>query len=136
MPLYLCSAQKDTVTAAAKQQIAKDITAIHCEVTGAPPSFVHVAFFEDGALFPLEDKALVVMGTIRMGRTREQMEEITTAIRRSLSTHGGVDVALTEAHLRETPASWVLEGGEIMPEPGEEEAWFAAHEARRQQEST
>ena len=136
MPLYLCSAQKDTVTAAAKQQIAKDITAIHCEVTGAPPSFVHVAFFEDSPLFPLEDKALVVMGTIRMGRTPEQMEEITTAIRRSLATHGGVEVALTEAHLRETPASWVLEGGEIMPEPGEEAAWFAAHEARCHQEST
>ena len=133
MPLYLCSAKKDTVTGAAKQQIAKDITAIHCEVTGAPPSFVHVAFFEDSDLFPLEDKALVVMGTIRMGRTPEQMEEITTAIRRSLATHGGVEVALTEAHLRETHASWVLEGGEIMPEPGEEEAWFAAHEARRHQ---
>lgn len=26
-----------------------------------------------------------------------------------------------------TPASWILEGGRVLPEPGEEEAWLAGH---------
>jgi hypothetical protein len=25
-----------------------------------------------------------------------------------------------------TPASWILEGGRVLPEPGEEAAWLAA----------
>ena len=30
----------------------------------------------------------------------------------------------------DTPAHWAMEGGEIMPEPGEEAAWLAAHQHR------
>ena len=30
----------------------------------------------------------------------------------------------------DTPASWVMEGGDILPEPGEEEAWLAKHNAK------
>jgi hypothetical protein len=29
--------------------------------------------------------------------------------------------------LLEVPASWVMEGGAVMPEPGEEAAWLARH---------
>lgn len=27
----------------------------------------------------------------------------------------------------DVPARWVMEGGEVLPEPGEEEAWLAKH---------
>jgi len=30
----------------------------------------------------------------------------------------------------DVPAKWAMEGGDIMPEPGEEAAWFAAHAAK------
>ena len=131
MPLYICNTRKDALDAKAKEGIAQDITNIHCDVTGAPPIFVHVAFFEDSPMFPLEGKALFVRGTIRKGRTDEQMNEIAERIPASLVQRGGVDTSEAGTHIRETPASWVLEGGEIMPEPGEEAAWFAAHEAKR-----
>jgi len=29
--------------------------------------------------------------------------------------------------LLEVPAAWVMEGGAVMPEPGEEAAWLARH---------
>ncbi len=132
MPLYLCNNKKDALTAEAKQQIAQDITDIHCSVTGAPASFVHVAFFEEAPHIPLQDKTLFVRGTIRKGRTDEKKQEIATSIEASLVKHGGVNETEVGAEIRETPASWVLEGGEIMPEPGEEAEWFAAQEARRQ----
>lgn len=45
MPLYMCNAVKGTISDHAKQMIATDITDIHCNVTGAPRSFVHVFFF-------------------------------------------------------------------------------------------
>lgn len=132
MPLYICNTRKDALDAQAKQNIASDITDIHCSVTGAPALFVHVAFFEEAAQFPLDGKALFVRGTIRKGRSAEQKQEIARAVSRSLVNHGGVAPDQADAQIRETPASWVLEGGEIMPEPGEEAAWFAAQEARRE----
>ena len=131
MPLYICNARKGALDATANTRIAAAITDIHCEVTGAPPIFVHAVFFEEAPQFPLDDRALFVRGTIRKGRTGAQKEAIATAISAALAEHGGVSLDDTATQIRETPASWVLEGGEIMPEPGEEAEWFAAHEAKR-----
>ncbi|MEM9621163.1 MAG: tautomerase family protein [Pseudomonadota bacterium] len=132
MPLYICNARQGAIDGEAKQRIARDITDIHCAVTGAPPIFVHAVFFEEAAQFPLGDKTLAVRGTIRQGRSAAQKDEIASKITASLIRHGGIDSAQAAAEIRETPASWVLEGGEIMPEPGEEDAWFAAQQARRE----
>ena len=98
----------------------------------APASFVHAVFFEDADIVPLGDTTLAVRGTIRKGRSDAQKVEIADAIKVALAKHGNVAVQQTDAEIRETPASWVLEGGEIMPEPGEEAEWFAAQAARRQ----
>lgn len=132
MPLYICNSRRDALDAAAKEEIAKAITRIHCSVTGAPDIFVHAVFFEESPLFPLEDKTLFVRGTIRKGRSDEQKNQIAESIRESLIQHGGVSAQQAGALIRETPASWVLEGGEIMPEPGEEAEWFAAQKAKRE----
>lgn len=136
MPLYICNTAKGALDGPAKAEIANDITNIHCSVTGAPPIFVHVAFFEASSQFPLGDNQLMVRGTIRKGRSAAQKDEIASAIATSLAKHGAIAAEQVGAEIRETPASWVLEGGEIMPEPGEEAAWFAAQEARRQVESS
>ncbi|MEM9314548.1 MAG: tautomerase family protein [Pseudomonadota bacterium] len=74
-------------------------------------------------------------GTIRKGRTDEQKRTIAELICGALIEHGGVEDHRVGVMIRETPASWVLEGGEIMPEPEEEAAWFAAHEAKRGSEA-
>lgn len=131
MPLYICNTKKGALNGVARANIAQAITNIHCAVTGAPASFVHAFFFEEALQFPLEDKVLYVRGTIRKGRSEEQQHEIAHAIKDKLAEHGGVNAEQVAARIDETPASWVLEGGEIMPEPGEEAEWFAAQEARR-----
>ena len=46
-----------------------------------------------------------------------------------LVQHGAVPPAVRErleAGLGRLPASWLMEGGRIMPEPGEEADWLAA----------
>ena len=134
MPLYICSTQKDALDQPAKEKIANAITDIHCSVTGAPASFVHAVFFEDHPQFSPGDKTLLVRGTIRRGRSDAQKSEIAKKIKSSLAELGGAEAQQVDALIRETPASWVMEGGEIMPEPGEEAEWFATQEARRQGE--
>ncbi len=135
MPLYICNTKTGALDQDAKAKIANAITDIHCSVTGAPPIFVHAVFFEEAPQFPLDDKTLFVRGTIRKGRSNEQKDQIANAIRASLAEIGSVGEFEVDAMIAETPASWVLEGGEIMPEPGEEAEWFAAQEARRASEA-
>ena len=130
MPLYICNSKADAVPQAAKAQIADDITRIHCDVTGAPPTFVHVFFFEDGPQPPLGDKTAMIFGQIRAGRTEEQKAQIREEMGAALAERTGIAPDALTVFTSDTPASWVMEGGDILPEPGEEEAWLAAHEAK------
>lgn len=127
MPLYICSTRNGALGADAKAAIASAITDIHCEVTGAPEKFVHTAFFEDEPRFPLGENAVGVFGNIRKGRTPEQKQQIIDAIQQAFASHAGFEPEATLVLIGDTPASWVMEGGHIMPEPGEEAEWLEAH---------
>ena len=70
-------------------------------------------------------------GSIRAGRNEEQKTQIIDEMRQAIHEHAGLALDDINVVIRDTPASWVMEGGDIMPEPGEEEAWFAAHEAKK-----
>ncbi|WP_299326930.1 tautomerase family protein [Parasphingopyxis sp.] len=131
MPLYLCNATAGAISDDAKEKIAADITRIHCAVTDAPPIFVHAFFREDAAEMPLNGKTVFLMGSIRAGRNDEQKSRIVTEIRQSIHDHAAIPPDDIVVMIRDTPASWVMEGGDIMPEPGEEAEWLAAHEAQK-----
>ncbi|MEO1322046.1 MAG: tautomerase family protein [Pseudomonadota bacterium] len=129
MPLYMCSAPRGVIDDAAKPKIAADITRIHCDVTGAPPQFVHAFFVEDTPAQPLGDKKAFLFGSIRAGRTDAQKAQIVSEMQASIHTHTGIALDDIIMATTDVPASWVLEGGEVMPEPGEEAAWLAKHAA-------
>lgn len=130
MPLYICNSKAGTIAEDAKARIADAVTRIHCEVTGAPATFVHVFFFEDGPQPPLGDKTAMIFGQIRAGRTEAQKAQIHEEMGAALSEHTGIGLDTLSVFTTDTPASWVMEGGDVLPEPGEEEAWLAAHEAK------
>ena len=132
MPLYMCNAVKGVIPEAAKPHIAKDITAIHCDVTGAPRTFVHAFFFEDAPRQPLNGKSVFLFGNIRAGRTDEQKRSMVDQMRRSIHTHTGIPLHKIAVGTTDVPASWVMEGGDVLPEPGEEEEWLRAHHAEAQ----
>lgn len=134
MPLYMTNATQGSISDSAKEKIAADITRIHCDVTDAPPAFVHAFFVEDAPHMPLDGKSAFLMGSIRAGRNDEQKAQIQSEMRQSIHDHAGLPLDDIQVIIRDTPASWVMEGGDIMPEPGEEEAWFAAHEAKKASE--
>ena len=127
MPLYICNAAKGAIKDDAKPKIAADITRIHCDVTGAPPEFVHAFFVEDAPNQPLGEKTAFLFGSIRSGRNDEQKAQIVSQMRQSVETHAGIAIDQIDMVTVDVPASWVLEGGAIMPEPGEEAEWMAKH---------
>ncbi len=127
MPVYICNSVRGTINDAAKPMIAADITRIHCEVTGAPPQFVHAFFLEEAPHLPLEGKSAVLRGSIRSGRADTLKTQIVTEMGQSIQRHAGLKPEAVYVNLVDVPSNWAMEGGEVMPEPGEEAEWLARH---------
>ncbi len=122
MPLYRCLVSRSATPLTVRQAVARAITAVHCDATGAPAQFVHVFFID----MPESDDAVVmVSGSIRAGRTDEQKQSIVAGVQAAFEELAGVPSTRVSVDLTDVPASWLMEGGRIMPEPGEEAAWLA-----------
>ncbi len=132
MPVYQCSVSPSRLDDAKRQQIASEITRIHCESTGAPPDFAHVLFVDTPASADPSAPASAgpgasVLGTIRAGRPDALKARMAAAIAESVAKTIGEEPGLVRVHLLDVPASWVMEGGALLPEPGEEAGWLARH---------
>jgi phenylpyruvate tautomerase PptA (4-oxalocrotonate tautomerase family) len=127
MPLYRCAAREGSTTVEERAQIAKEVVRIHCDVTGAPASFVHAFFSEVAASALPEGKTAFVLGTIRWGRTDEQKASIVAQLSEAMARILNVTIDEVAVVTVDVPSKWNMEGGELLPEPGEEEAWLARH---------
>jgi phenylpyruvate tautomerase PptA (4-oxalocrotonate tautomerase family) len=121
MPVYRCTVPTGALDDDVRQLIARAITTVHCEVTDAPPTFVHVIYSERDA------GTYDISGTIRAGRTDAVKRTLVDRLRDAVAAGAGVGAAEVLVSTEDIPASWVMEGGELLPEPGEEAAWLARH---------
>lgn len=130
MPLYTCISPAGAVPMEARPKIAKAFTDIHCDSTGAPRSFVHVFFKEtaEGADSGFDSEHYVDARN-RAGRAPEVVLKLKNDLRQAYAEHAGVDVDQVGARIIEGPARWTMEGGHILPEPGQEGAEWYAHAA-------
>jgi len=69
--------------------------------------------------------AVRLHGGIRAGRPPELNDALIRRCVESVARIAGVQGVVMRTST--TPASWILEGGRVLPEPGEEEAWLAGH---------
>lgn len=125
MPFYHALVRPGLLTEPQRQGFANDVVDIHCEVTGAPRSFVHVLVTEDESGRLPGSTQGSIRGTIRAGRTEGQKQEMTQRLSEALAGRCGVEPAVVTATTRDIEASFTMEGGALLPEPGspEEEAW-------------
>jgi len=128
MPFYHAIVRPGLLDEAGREAFANDVVDVHCGVTGAPRSFVHVMYTEAGDGRLADGVNAAVNGTIRAGRNDDQKAEITTRLSAALAGHAGVDAASVQAITRDIPASHTMEGGALLPEPGsaDEELWKAS----------
>jgi phenylpyruvate tautomerase PptA (4-oxalocrotonate tautomerase family) len=72
MPIYQCICPEGLLDQAIREAIAEEITRIHCDAAGVPPSFVNVLFTDmpSGTCFVAGRPAAhtVLSGAIRVGR--------------------------------------------------------------------
>jgi phenylpyruvate tautomerase PptA (4-oxalocrotonate tautomerase family) len=125
MPLYRVLNRPGLLDPAEREQFSRDVVEVHCGVTGAPASFVHVVYADDveGNL-PVGTEAMVA-GTIRAGRNADQKAEIIERLTHRLAEHARIDPATVTVLSNDIESSFTMEGGKLLPEPGspEEEEW-------------
>lgn len=123
MPVYtIACTQPLPVTV--RKAVADTITDVHCAVTGAPPEFVNVLFLHGQRT--RHGERLAVIGNVRGGgnRNQELTDSLQAAIHKAIADAAELPTNEVSVRLIGYPASWGMEGGDILPEPGEEDAWL------------
>lgn len=126
MPFYRTNIRPGLLDVDRRATFSQDVVDVHCGVTGAPPSFVHVMYTETDAMPDGIDGQ--VFGTIRSGRNGDQKREIAARLSALLAERAEVSVDAVTVATADIEASYTMEGGVLLPEPGsaEEEAWSAS----------
>ena len=117
MPLYTITTPK-SLPNTKRVDLANLIMNVHCGLTGAPETFVNVMYWENAKLN--DGVAMHVYGGVRKGRTAELRETLEAEMARRICEMMMLTAEELEIDMFEMPAQWIMEGGEILPEPGEE----------------
>ena len=133
MPIYHCTSPSGLLDDSKRENIAKEITRIHCEATGALAMLVNVLFHEtqQGRYFVEGQRSghSIVFGAIRQGRTVETRRAMLTELSQMWTRVTGQPEAEVLVTLAEVPAANMIEGGLFLPEPGDEQAWLDENSA-------
>jgi phenylpyruvate tautomerase PptA (4-oxalocrotonate tautomerase family) len=133
MPIYHCTSQGGLLADATRENIAKEITRIHCDATGALEAFVNVVFHEnqEGRYFVAGQRSghSIVFGFIRAGRTLEIRQAMLKEFSQMWTRLTGQPKEEVLVTLLEVPSENMIEGGRFMPEPGQEQAWLDQNSA-------
>jgi phenylpyruvate tautomerase PptA (4-oxalocrotonate tautomerase family) len=133
MPTYVVHACAGRLSIDQKAQLARAITRVHCDCTGAPAYFAQVIFHDvpSGNYF-VGGKALqgvdhvYVHGTIRAGRDAQTKEKTLHEIARVVTECALLPEHCVQVYITDIPAGQVLEFGRSLPLPGQEQAWWDA----------
>lgn len=127
MPIYRFKVPAGSVPFEQREKIAMDVTDVHCGSTLAPSHFVHV-FFDEQAEGASEYPTRYYLDAInRAGRPQEVKDKLLGDLLNAFVRHTGISPDQISGRIGETPASWAMEGGAVLPEPGQETAEWYAH---------
>ncbi|OBK59852.1 tautomerase [Mycobacterium colombiense] len=129
MPIYTCTTTESTLSTQTKKALAREIGSIHSEINHVPSTYVNVVFHELPAESVYTDGVLanpvLVSGWIREGHPRAAVTRLATEIAVAVTRIAGVPAERVLVVFESSPASFAVEGGRVLPEPGEEAAWIA-----------
>jgi phenylpyruvate tautomerase PptA (4-oxalocrotonate tautomerase family) len=129
MPVYTVTTTASTLTADVKSTLAQEIGRIHSEINHVPSTYVNVVFHElppggvytDGA----PANPVLVNGWVRSGHPEDETSRLATEIAAAVVRIVGIDARRVLMVIQNSPARFAVEGGRVLPEPGEEQAWIA-----------
>jgi phenylpyruvate tautomerase PptA (4-oxalocrotonate tautomerase family) len=123
MPLYTVATQSDSLSDDAKVELATKLTALHCEMSRVPKSWVHIVFhhYPAGSEFTAGEPSATVALTllIRTGRSSEYKRELLKRLWTLLQSATGAPDDQIVIGIQEAPASQAMKMGQIMPDVAE-----------------
>ncbi len=129
MPVYTCTTTTSTLTADVKGALAQEISRIHAEINHVPTTYVNVVFHElpAGGIYTdgVPADPVLVNGWVRSGHPADKTTRLATEIAAAVSRIANVDPDRVLMVIQNSPASGAIEGGRVLPEPGQEQAWIA-----------
>ncbi|WP_351225834.1 tautomerase family protein [Streptomyces sp. NPDC002133] len=125
MPIYTCTTAQGTLTAETKAALAAEITRIHAAINHVPPAYVNVVFSElpvDSVFVGGEPGTpLLLSGWARRGHPQEDLTRLALELSAAASRVAGVAEDRVLVVIQDSPARSAVEGGRVLPEPGEEQ---------------
>lgn len=129
MPIYTCTTTESTLPAHTKAALAGEIATIPSEINQVPSTYVNVVFHELPAESIYTDgvpaSPVLVSGWIRQGHPKAETTRLATEIAAAATRVTGVPAEQVLVVFQSSPASFAVEGGRVLPEPGQEEVWIA-----------
>ena len=130
MPIYTLTTTASTLNAQVKAKLAGEIATIHSQINHVPSTYVNVVFHElppDGVYTDgVPANPVLVNGWVRAGHPQADTTHLATGIAAAVTRIAGVDAQRVLVVMLSSPASSAVEGGRVLPEPGQEQAWIAA----------
>jgi len=129
MPIYTCTTTESTLSTDTKRALAGEIATIHSEINHVPSTYVNVVFHELSADSVYTDgvpaSPVLVSGWIREGHPKPEVTRLATEIAAAVTRVASVPAERVLVVFESSPASFAVEGGRVLPEPGEEASWMA-----------
>ena len=131
MATYTVNYAGISLTTHQKFTIAKAITKIHADVTGAEAYFAQVIFkqldlhdcFIGGVL--LDEPHLFLSGQIRSGRSEQMKKQLLVELEVAIQSATGLAGQQIWAYIDEIIPGQMIEYGQILPAVGDDSVWFS-----------
>lgn len=129
MPVYTCTTNTEAFDGRTKKDLAAEITHIHAEINHVPTTCVNVVFHEVRPENLYTDSvpalSLLINGWVRQGHPAEETTRLALEIAHASSHITGLPEKQVLVVIQSSPASAAVEGGRVLPEPGQEADWIA-----------
>jgi phenylpyruvate tautomerase PptA (4-oxalocrotonate tautomerase family) len=129
MPIYTCTIAESTLTADTKRALAVEVARIHSSINHVPSTYVNVAYHELAADDLYTDgvpaSPVLVSGWVRAGHPQDDTTRLATEIAAAVSRICDIEAERVLVVIESSPARSAVEGGRVLPEPGQEKSWLA-----------
>jgi phenylpyruvate tautomerase PptA (4-oxalocrotonate tautomerase family) len=130
VPIYTCTLKEEALSAQTKKALAVEIGSIHSAINHVPSTYVNVVFNELPADSLYTDgvpaSPFLVNGWVREGHPKAETTRLASEIAAAVTRISAIPADRVLVVFQSSPASFAVEGGRVLPEPGEEEAWIAS----------
>ena len=129
MPIYTCTIRESTLDGATKAALAREMARIHSSVNHVPSTYVNTVFHELPADSVYTDgvpsSPVLVNGWVRAGHPEAQTTRLVTELAAAITRISGFPAERVLVVIESSPARFAIEGGRVLPDPGDEPAWIA-----------